>query len=527
MNMSKIALVSGVGLVALFGSIATADDSGLSPNDFSEATKGLHEKYHLTIEPSDVSRAEPSSEGAFAGIDGSNIFEYLRALTDISLESKANGDVLWGRVQGGPYERKASEYVKAKFDEWNLENVRLEEFPLSRGVWEPSAVSTSVRVGKEHIELTSAATAYASGTTPKGGLSLPIEYVGLGSPTELRGKDLEGKVALLYVRVFDGVLMHTGLAAANRIANETEAAGIVLWMDLPGNAQHATQLWAGDGWVDSVPWVSIGFEDGAYLRQIIDQSETPPTVSLVVEGEFRTEGTSQNVIAELPGTTDENLIVTAHIDGFWEAVLDNGTGVAALMEMARYYASVPQKERKRNLIFVVAGDHETSGHGGSLVYAQRHPEVVARTALVVQLEHLGSPDFSNSLNTLQVTNVQSALKPFVSHGNHEVVQALSDTVSRYGLVVPNQVVTATMGDVDGFKEVPSVGFIQTGQLYHSTMDGLHWYKPEHLERLTRAHAYLLSELNQHSFTELRQKSVSGDLPAPYSSPDLLGLWRPW
>jgi len=87
MNMSKIALVSGVGLVALFGSIATADDSGLSPNDFSEATKGLHEKYYLTIEPSDVSRAEPSSEGAFAGIDETNIFEYLRALTDISLES--------------------------------------------------------------------------------------------------------------------------------------------------------------------------------------------------------------------------------------------------------------------------------------------------------------------------------------------------------------------------------------------------------------------------------------------------------
>jgi NDP-sugar pyrophosphorylase family protein len=84
-----------------------------------------------------------------------------------------------------------------------------------------------------------------------------------------------------------------------------------------------------------------------------------------------------------------------------------------------------------------------------------------------------------------------------------------------------------MGDVDGFKEVPSAGFIQTGQLYHSTMDGLHWYKPEHLERLTRAHAYLLSELNQHSFTELRQKSVSGDLPPPYSSPDFLRLLRPW
>ncbi len=526
---SRLVIIS-IGMITFIPAVlAQVSDKDISPEDIKIAIENINSNYYTPFDVANIGRVNNSLKNSYTSISGTNIYEYLEALTDISLQSKANGDVLWGRIQGGPYERKASEYVKNTFETWGFEDVQMQEFPLTSGVWVPSSVDLSVQQGETQVTLTSAATAYPSGVTPPGGLTLPVEYVGFGTAAELRGKDLEGKIALLYVRVFDGVLMHSGLASANRIATETNAEGIILWMDLPGNAKHATQLYTPTGWIDSIPWTSIGFEDGAYLRRLIDISDDDslPVVNLVVEGEFRTVGTSQNVVAVLPGTTDENLIITAHIDGFWEAVLDNGTGVAALMELARYYKNIPQEQRTRNLIFLVTGDHETAGSGGSDFYHNRNPEIIEKTALAIQLEHLGAPGNKNGLNMLVTTNALAPLTPFISNGNYSVRDAMQRMVDNYGIVVNRDSWTTPAGDVDGLIDIPSAGFIQTGYLYHSEIDSLDWYKPEDLERLTRAHAFLIDEVNKIPIGEIRESSVAGDLPPPYSSPDVMELLRVW
>jgi len=520
---SRLVIIS-IGMIAFIPAVlAQASDKDISPEDIKIAIENINSNYYTPFDVANIGRVNNSLVNSYTSISGTNIYEYLEALTDISLQSKANGDVLWGRIQGGPYERKASEYVKNTFETWGFEDVQMQEFPLTSGVWVPSSVGVAVQQSETQVTLTSAATAYPSGVTPPEGLTLPVEYVGFGTAAELRGKDLEGKIALLYVRVFDGVLMHSGLASANRIASETNAEGIILWMDLPGNAKHATT-----GWIDSIPWTSIGFEDGAYLRRLIDISDDDslPVINLVVEGEFRTTGTSQNVVAVLPGTTDENLIITAHIDGFWEAVLDNGSGVAALMELARYYKNIPQEKRLRNLIFLVTGDHETAGSGGSDVYHNRNLEIIEKTALAIQLEHLGAPGYKNSLNMLVTTNTLAPLIPFISNGNYSVHDAMQRMVDNYGIVVNRDLWTTPAGDVDGLTDIPSAGFIQTGYLYHSEIDSLDWYKPEDLERLTRAHAFLIDEVNKIPIEEIRESSID-DLPPPYSSPDVMELLRPW
>ena len=528
LRASMLVIISSGMLTFIPASLAQVSDKDVSSDDIKTAIENINSNYYMPFDVANIGQVDNSLVNSYTSISGTNIYEYLEALTDISLQSKANGDVLWGRIQGGPYERKASEYVKNTFETWGFEDVQMQEFPLTSGVWVPSSVDVAVQQGETQVTLKSAATAYPSGVTPPGGLTLPVEYVGFGTAAELRGKDLKGKIALLYVRVFDGVLMHSGLASANRIATETNAEGIILWMDLPGNAKHATQLYTPTGWIDSIPWTSIGFEDGAYLRRLIDISDDDslPVINLVVEGEFRTTGTSQNVVAVLPGTTDENLIITAHIDGFWEAVLDNGSGVAALMELARYYKNIPQEKRLRNLIFLVTGDHETAGSGGSDVYHNRNPEIIEKTALAIQLEHLGAPGYKNSLNMLVTTNTLAPLIPFISNGNYSVHDAMQRMVDNYGIVVNRDLWTTPAGDVDGLTDIPSAGFIQTGYLYHSEIDSLDWYKPEDLERLTRAHAFLIDEVNKIPIEEIRESSID-DLPPPYSSPDVMELLRPW
>ena len=60
----------------------------------------------------------------------------------------------------------------------------------------------------------------------------------------------------------------------------------------------------------------------------------------------------------LPGTTDETLIITAHQDGWFDAALDNASGLAVMVALAEHFAQIPREQRRRNMIFVgTAGHH--------------------------------------------------------------------------------------------------------------------------------------------------------------------------
>ena len=174
---SRLVIIS-IGMITFIPAVlAQVSDKDISPEDIKIAIENINSNYYTPFDVANIGRVNNSLKNSYTSISGTNIYEYLEALTDISLQSKANGDVLWGRIQGGPYERKASEYVKNTFETWGFEDVQMQEFPLTSGVWVPSSVDLSVQQGETQVTLTSAATAYPSGVTPPGGLTLPVEYV--------------------------------------------------------------------------------------------------------------------------------------------------------------------------------------------------------------------------------------------------------------------------------------------------------------------------------------------------------------
>ena len=64
----------------------------------------------------------------------------------------------------------------------------------------------------------------------------------------------------------------------------------------------------------------------------------------------------------LPGATDENILVMAHTDAFFEGALDNASGIAMMLEIAGHYAAIPQAQRRRTITFLTTPDH----HHGSV-----------------------------------------------------------------------------------------------------------------------------------------------------------------
>jgi len=99
-----------------------------------------------------------------------------------------------------------------------------------------------------------------------------------------------------------------------------------------------------------------------------------------------------NVIAELPGVSPDVVLVGAHYDSVYDcpAANDNGSGVAALLEIAR---SLRMQELKKTLRFVAFTNEEppffTTNEMGSQIHANRCKERGDRISAMICLETIG------------------------------------------------------------------------------------------------------------------------------------------
>lgn len=109
-----------------------------------------------------------------------------------------------------------------------------------------------------------------------------------------------------------------------------------------------------------------------YLVETLSELGYAPEVQerFLVSRRFRCSGALQNVIAELPGSDPEAkaVLLMAHYDcvGAGEGAGDDGSGVAALLEIARALKAGPQP--KRSVIFLFS-DAEESGLLGADAFA--------------------------------------------------------------------------------------------------------------------------------------------------------------
>ena len=221
--------------------------------------------------------------------------------------------------------------------------------------------------------------------TPSGGLDVEAVYVGLGSDADLNtAKDLHGKAVLFYS--IDLASRHVGVADnAIRRIEERGAAAILVAQGLPGNLK--TQFYPVNS---KVPTFSLGQDDGFKLRDLIAASgSTPARIKIRLDVDMTPNLKSATIWGSLPGTTDETIFVVAHRDGWFEGANDNAAGVATMVGLAEYFAKIPQAQRRRTINFLGTTGHHNSG-AQSGAWLTQHPEVFAKTAVLLNAEHTGA-----------------------------------------------------------------------------------------------------------------------------------------
>jgi hypothetical protein len=127
-----------------------------------------------------------------------------------------------------------------------------------------------------------------------------------------------------------------------------------------------------------IPGAAVSTEDADLLHRLLQRGTARVRISLGCR--MLPDADSANVVADLRGRErpDEVVLLGAHLDS-WDlgtGAIDDGAGVAMVMEAGRLIASLPQ--RPRRTLRVVLFMNEENGLAGGKAYAAAHQAELAR-----------------------------------------------------------------------------------------------------------------------------------------------------
>ncbi|GAA0756416.1 M28 family metallopeptidase [Actinomadura yumaensis] len=371
--------------------------------------------------------------GSVAAFDAARIAEDIRTLSDDSFEGRGIATPAEQKVidylsrqyaaagfqPGGPNGRWTQDVILNRFTQSNVQAaLKLGDWtlPMTQG----REVALSTRHPAEHVSLKDA----------------PLVFVGYGITApernwdDFKGQDLRGKVLVVLVNdadfeepalnTFGGKAMtYYGRwtykyeeaarhgAAGVLIVHETAPAsygwqtvanswGVSQFDILRQNA--AAERVPVEGWIQRDVAVDLFRRAGLDFETLKTQARSRDFQPVPLTGAgFSTEFdvatnqvTTHNVIARLPGTTrpDETVLYTAHWDHIgmgepdetgdriFNGAVDNASGTAGLLELARMYGRAPRTERS---IVMISFTAEESGLLGAEYYASNPVYPLART----------------------------------------------------------------------------------------------------------------------------------------------------
>jgi hypothetical protein len=281
------------------------------------------------------------------------------------------------RLAGTVAERQAADLVAAGFRRAGLSRVTVEEFPC-RSLRSALAEVRAPR-GSGWRNVPARCLVGAPGTA--GWVEGPLVWLELPEQAaRLRPDSLRGRILAVFGPLPTSVPLHRRLVAARPLAViHVDDRLPFPWPKHDGVYPH---------WVrrhGMPPMLTVPYRDAWRWRvDGTDRLKVRVTVDL-------RDATSQNVIAELPGSEPAlpPVVVTAHHDTQCgnPGADDNASGVVCLLALARALAGAT---RRRTVRLISFGTEEQLSVG-SAAHVRRHRAQAARTGLVINLDSVSSP----------------------------------------------------------------------------------------------------------------------------------------
>lgn len=291
--------------------------------------------------------------------------------------------------------KKAADYLRAGYRKAGLRNVRFEEFTPNR--WWPEKYGITVLGDKKTPDVKLAA--YPLWNSGKGsGKAAEVVYAGFGTSGEFRGLDVKGKVVLIDMKRILHFIASYKYTGALKRAQEKGAVGVIVAetrIASPsgnelGTAGPIKDQKGGKPDLFPLPVLSVGRADGELLKARLNKGHVKAVLTL----EYSLKPwPAVNIVGELPGngSIDEYIIVGGHYDSWFNGAIDNLASQASLLEMAKYFAAIPQAKRNRHMIFASIFGHEFGNDAmGHAAFVERRANIRDKITCFVNIDGSGS-----------------------------------------------------------------------------------------------------------------------------------------
>lgn len=365
-------------------------------------------------EPGFVERVSDFLGASFISEQTGVDVERLRTHVDVLA-----ADALQGRRTGTPGQKMAAAYLAATFEEYGLTapvDGYMQAVPFTRTTWQDFSLTVGNRTYPNLSDII-----LWEGASQDIDSEMPLVFVGTGSEEVLHALDVRGKGVVALTASGRAVWREAAAAAKARGAEAFFVANapsddVFDTMFIP----NATALTA-EGNISLVDgsspeilsffvaqrFVSDVFNTSFERLQEIAETENVAAIQGIQSPVARLEGAvtveqlvSENVVAMVPGAgalAQEYVVVSGHYDHLgmadgqvFNGANDNGSGMAAILEMARQLAS-ERTASQRSLLFVGFTGEEL-GLLGSEYYAH-HPIVpYAQTIANLNIDMVGRSD---------------------------------------------------------------------------------------------------------------------------------------
>ncbi|MFC5970282.1 M28 family peptidase [Halomarina salina] len=265
-------------------------------------------------------------------------WDHLETLVDI-------GD----RMAGSDGERRAAEATRDALDAAGARDAHLDEFEIqgwTRG-------TSSIAAGDETVAPERTWDCLALPRSPAGEATGELVDLGYGLPEDFDA-DLDGRIVVCSSTVPDHYERFIHRREKYYRAAQAGAAAFVFRNHVEGCLAPTGSVGTADAPIGEVPAIGVSSELGARLLRRFEGE----SVTVSVDCEYET-ATSQNVHATLGPDTEEEVLVTSHVDAhdIAEGAMDNGAGTAMVVELANALA-MRESELDTRVRFVAFGAEE-------------------------------------------------------------------------------------------------------------------------------------------------------------------------
>lgn len=295
------------------------------------------------------------------------------------------------RLGGSEAEARARDWAVAKMKELGFENVRIEEFTMP--YWERGEeYAAIVKPFPQDLEIT--ALGNSVGTRRGGVEGEVVRFETLDDLIEAPvDGSLRGKIVFVdegMTRTQDGsgygVAVRKRSGAANEGAKRGAVAALIRSVGTDRHRfPHTGNMRYSDD-ASPIPIAALSFPDAEQLQRALDRGSV--TVKLDMSVTTRDEVMSGNVIGEIPGQTDEIVVIGGHLDS-WDlgtGAVDDGAGIGITTAAAKLIMDHVEEtgERPLRTIRLVYWGAEEVGLLGARAYAEQHRDELGKHAMAAE-----------------------------------------------------------------------------------------------------------------------------------------------